>query len=183
MEYHPGCELARYSRVIYYISTMTVDAIYIHVFSIRKRDFSASYVNLLGDIYQVLVRHQVVDVLVNQASGKIFKIRPPVQAECPYGSLYVLPRRRLLPFLCLFLAWPPSMWKVVLSEWYLSVPSVHFSFRLKRLEHIVMLHVRQNYYILTKSVCSTLSDRSVSQHKINVLFGWKVARLYIKKGI
>ena len=104
-----------------------------------------------------------------------------MQAECPYGSLYVLPRRRLLPFLCLLLAWPPSIWKVVLSEWYLSVPSVHFSCRLKRLEHIVMLHVRQNYYILTKSVCSTLSDRSVSQQKINVLSGWKVARIYIKK--
>lgn len=100
VEYHPGCELARYSRVIYYISTMTVLVdiyiIYIYMFfSIRKRDFSASYIDLLGDIYQVLVRHQVVDVLVNQASGKISKFdrlckqnAPTVPSTCSHAVGY-----------------------------------------------------------------------------------------------
>lgn len=69
--------------------------IYIYNFSIGKRDFSASYINLLGDIYQVLVRHQVVDVLVNQASGKISKFdrlckqnAPTVPSTCSHAVGY-----------------------------------------------------------------------------------------------
>ena len=162
---------------------MTVDIynyIYIHIFfvsSIGKQDFSASYIDLLGDIYiyiyQVLVRHQVVDVLVNQAAGKISKFN----RRCKQNAPTALPCRRLLPFLCLLLAWPPSNWKVVLAGiCQCQVFTFHSDLRGW---NILWCNLRGK--LITNIVCvfnSVWSQCISTQNKCTL---WKVARIYIKK--